>query len=167
MRSFRFLLSRRWALFTVAVAVLAYSTWWLGGWQWGRLQDKHHGNAIIRANLSQTPEPVGEVLAPGGKVAGDTEWKRVTATGTYDVAHTITWCYRTNDHSESGIDVVVPLITANGTGLLVDRGWLASTDQDNNPVAIPAPPSDSVWCFRRRRSSGPARHVSVVRVVPA
>lgn len=144
MRSFRFLLSRRWVLFTVVVAVLAYGTWWLGGWQWGRLQDKHHGNAIIAANLKQTPEPVSDVLAPGKPVDDDTEWKRVTATGTYDTAHTITWRYRTNAHSEAGIDAVVPLITADGTGVLVDRGWLASSDQDNNPVPIPAPPSGQV-----------------------
>lgn len=144
MRSFRFLLSRRWALFTVAVAVLAYGTWWLGDWQWGRLESKHHGNAVIRANLKQTPEPVAEVLAPGKAVSDDAAWKRVTATGTYDTAHTITWRYRTNDHSEPGVDVVVPLITSDGTGLLVDRGWLASKDQDNDPVAIPAPPSGEV-----------------------
>ncbi|WGL50872.1 SURF1 family protein [Nocardioides sp. BP30] len=144
MRSFRFLLSRRWALFTLAVAILAYGTWWLGEWQWGRLQDKHHGNAIISANLKQAPQPVEEVMAPGKKVDSDTEWKRVVVTGTYDAADTITWRYRTNDHSESGIDVVVPLITADGTGVLVDRGWLASTDQDNHPVPIPPPPSGQV-----------------------
>lgn len=144
MRSFRFLLSRRWALFTVVVAVLAYGTWWLGEWQWGRLQDKHHGNAVIRTNLSQTPQPVDDVLAPGRPVTSQTEWKRVTATGTYDTAHTITWRYRTNAHSESGVDIVVPLITADGTGVLVDRGWLASTDQANHPVPVPPPPAGQV-----------------------
>lgn len=144
MRSFRFLLSRRWVLFTVAVAVLAYGTWWLGEWQWGRLESKHHDNAIIRANLGQKPEPVADVLAAGRPVDDRTEWKRVTATGTYDTAHTIIWRYRTNDHSQSGVDVVVPLITADGTGVLVDRGWLASADQDNHPVPIPAPPAGQV-----------------------
>lgn len=164
MRSFRFLLSRRWALFTLAVAILAYGTWWLGEWQWGRLQDKHHGNAIISANLKQAPEPVAEVLAPGKPVSSNTEWKRVTATGTYDVAHTITWRYRTNDHSESGIDVVVPLITSDGTGVLVDRGWLASTDQVNHPVPIPAPPSGLVTVvgWVRADATGDSTRVSAL-----
>ena len=144
MRSFGFLLSRRWVLFTVAVAFLAYATWWLGDWQWGRLESKHHGNAVIRAHLAQEPEPVAEVLAPGAPVDDDEEWTRVTATGTYDTAHTITWRYRTNDHSEAGVDIVVPLITADGTGVLVDRGWLASADQDHHPVAVPQPPSGQV-----------------------
>lgn len=154
MHSFRFLLSRRWALFTVAVAILAYSTWWLGEWQWGRLQDKHHSNAIVSANLKQTPEPVADVLRPGKPVDSDTEWKRVTVTGTYDTAHTITWLYRTNAHSESGIEVVVPLITADGTGVLVDRGWLASTDQVNDPVAVPKPPVGTVTVIGWVRADG-------------
>ena len=144
MRSYRFLLSRRWALFTVAVAILAYGTWWLGDWQWGRLESKHHSNAVITAHLKQRPEPVADVLSPGGEVGKDTEWTRVSATGTYDTAHTITWRYRTNDHSEAGVDVVVPLITADGTGVLVDRGFLRSQDQDNHPVAVPAPPAGQV-----------------------
>jgi len=143
-RSFRFLVSRRWALFTLVVIVLAYGTWWLGEWQWHRLENKHHSNAIIRANMAQKPEPVADVLAPGKVVSSTTEWKRVTATGTYDTADTVVWRYRTNAHSEPGIEVVVPLITADGTGLLVDRGWLSSTDQDNHPVPIPAPPSGTV-----------------------
>jgi len=153
-RSFRFLLSRRWALFTIAVAILAYSTLWLGEWQWGRLEDKKHSNAIISANLKQTPEPVTEVLSPQKTVDSNTEWKRITVTGTYDVSHTITWLYRTNAHSESGIEVVVPLITADGTGVLIDRGWLASTDQVNNPVTIPPPPSGKVTVVGWVRADG-------------
>ncbi len=31
--------------------------------------------------------------------------------------------YRTREGA-SGVDVVVPLVTADGTALLVDRGWL-------------------------------------------
>ena len=154
MRSFRFLLSRRWALFTIAVAILAYSTWWLGEWQWGRLEGKKHSNAIVSANLKQSPEPVAEVLSPGKKVDSNTEWKRITVTGTYDTSHTITWLYRTNAHSESGIEVVVPLITAGGTGVLVDRGWLASTDQVNHPVKIPSPPAGKVTVIGWVRADG-------------
>lgn len=164
MRSFRFLLSRRWALFTIAVAILAYSTWFLGEWQWGRLQDKHHSNAIVSANLKQTPEPVSEVMAPGKKVDSDTEWKRITVTGTYDTSDTITWLYRTNDHSESGIEVVVPLITADGTGVLVDRGWLASTDQVNHPVAVPAPPSGKVTVVGWVRADGSGSSTKVTNL---
>ena len=143
MRSFRFLLSRRWALFAVAVAILVYGTWWLGNWQFGRLHDKRETNGIIRANEHEKPEQVGDVLAVGTEVDKDEEWKRVTATGTYDTAHTIIWRYRSGDHSRNGVDVVVPLVTKDGTALLVDRGWMATADQDR-PVTPPATPSGTV-----------------------
>lgn len=144
MRSFRFLLSRRWALFAVAVAVLVYGTWWLGEWQFGRLHDKRQSNEIIRTNEHASPAPVGDVLAVGREVDDRDEWRRVTATGTYDTSHTVVWRYRTDDHGTAGIDVVVPLVTADGTALLVDRGWMASPDQDDHPESIPAPPSGTV-----------------------
>ncbi len=63
MRSFRFLLSRRWALFAVAVVLLAYAAWWLGEWQFGRLEDRKASNEIIRTNEALAPAPVADVLS--------------------------------------------------------------------------------------------------------
>ncbi len=37
-------------MFAVVVALLAYGTWWLGEWQFGRLHDRKADNAIIRTN---------------------------------------------------------------------------------------------------------------------
>jgi cytochrome oxidase assembly protein ShyY1 len=161
-RSFRFLLSRRWVLFAVAVVALVYATWLLGGWQFHRLQSTRHGNDVIRTNEKAAPIPVADLLAPGRAVHSDDEWRRVTATGTYDVAHTITWRYRTDAHGVQGVDVVVPLVTADGTALLVDRGWLQSQDQDNNPVAIPDPPTGtvSVTGWVRQDGTGSATRVT-------
>ena len=144
MHSFRFLLSRRWALFAIAVAILVYGTWWLGNWQFGRLHDTRQSNAVIRTNEHATPAPVQDVLGVGRSVPKDEEWRRVTATGTYDTAHTVVWRYRTDDHGTAGIDVVVPLVTSDGTALIVDRGWMASPDQDHDPATLPAPPSGRV-----------------------
>ncbi len=45
----------------------------------------------------------------------------MTATGTYDADQTVIVRNRTRDGA-SGIDVVVPLVTAGGATLLVDRG---------------------------------------------
>jgi len=160
-RSFRFLLSRRWVLFAVAVAILVYGTWWLGNWQFGRLQDKRGDNAVIRTNEHAKPTPVSDVLAVGTKVAERDQWRRITATGTYDVGHTIIWRYRSGDHSQNGVDVVVPLVTQDGTALLVDRGWMATDDQDQ-PVTPPAPPSGTVTVvgWARPDATGKATSIS-------
>ena len=64
-RSLRFLASRRWVLFALAVVALAYLAWILGEWQFGRLDDRRAHNAIVERNEDAQPAPVGSVLAPG------------------------------------------------------------------------------------------------------
>ena len=138
MRSFGFLLSRRWLLFAAAVVVLAAATVWLGRWQFDRLEDRKESNAVVRANEDRSPMSVDEVLAPGQPVAEDEEWRQVTATGEYDAAETVVVRYRTRD-GVPGVDVVVPLVTAGGTALLVDRGWLQTEADRSRPRQHPRP----------------------------
>jgi cytochrome oxidase assembly protein ShyY1 len=139
----RFLLSRRWLLFALVVVVLCYATWWLGEWQFRRLADRKESNSVIRANEDRAAAPVADVLAPGSAVADSDEWRLVTATGTYDADDTVIVRYRTRD-GQSGVDAVVPLVTAGGATLLVDRGWMAADNQGAGPADLPEPPAGEV-----------------------
>jgi cytochrome oxidase assembly protein ShyY1 len=141
--SLRFLVSRRWVLFFLVVVVLAYGTWWLGRWQFHRLEDRQRDNAVVERNEDAAPVPVGEVLAPGRDVDPDDEWRAVTATGSYVTDETVIVRYRTREGS-SGVDVVVPLQTDGGPALLVDRGWLATDNSGAVPDDVPAPPAGEV-----------------------
>ncbi|MGB0099363.1 MAG: SURF1 family cytochrome oxidase biogenesis protein [Nocardioides sp.] len=143
MRSWRFLLTRRWVLFALVVVLLCYAAWWLGQWQFHRLEDRQASNAVVRANEDKPPAPVADVLAPDAPVAQDDEWRQVTATGEYDADESVIVRYRTRDGA-SGIDVVVPLVTEDGTALLVDRGWLATENQGAGPAEVPPPPVGEV-----------------------
>ena len=162
MSSFRFLLSRRWAGFTVFVLILAYGTWWLGQWQFDRLEDRKASNQIVRVNEDAEPAPVSDVLAPGQKVAEKDEWRRVTATGTYAVDDTIIWRYRTPDDAK-GVDIVVPLVLADGSAVLVDRGWLQTESQDEFED-LPAPPSGEVTITGWVRADGTGDSTDVAQV---
>jgi cytochrome oxidase assembly protein ShyY1 len=142
-RSWRFLLTRRWVLFALVVVLLCYAAWWLGQWQFHRLEDRKESNAVVRANEDKAPAPVADVLSPGAGVAEDDEWRQVTATGEYDADQTVIVRYRTRD-GQSGIDVVVPLVTADGTALLVDRGWMPADNQGTGPDQVPQPPAGEV-----------------------
>ena len=143
MRSLRFLLSRRWALFALTVAVLAVLAWWLGEWQFHRLDDRKARNAIIERNLDNPAAPVDEVLAEGAPVDREDQWQRVTATGHYDTANTVIVRYQTRDGA-AGVDVVVPLVTPSGVALLVDRGWMQSENRGAEVADVPAPPTREV-----------------------
>ena len=173
MRSWRFLVTRRWIVFLLVVVVLAYGTWWLGRWQFHRLSARQHDNAIITGNLAAPAADVSEVLAPGRPVSDDDQWLHVQATGTYDDAHTVVIRYQTRD-GESGADVVTPLVTADGTAVVVDRGWLATENSGSAQVDTPEPPSGTVtvggWLRQdddsdaARVADGSARSVSSAEI---
>jgi cytochrome oxidase assembly protein ShyY1 len=144
-RSLRFLVGRRWLLLFVIVVLLAYACLLLGRWQWHRLSSTKANNAIIRTNQSAAPVPADQVLRPGVNPPSSDQYKVVSATGRYDVSHTIIVRYQTDADGHAGVDVVVPLVTSSGTALLVDRGWLATSNQGlTDPSQVPAPPSGAV-----------------------
>lgn len=140
-RSLSFLLSRRWILFFLVVIALAWLAWRLGEWQFHRLEDRKASNAIVERNTAGDPVPLDEVMAPGRAVDTEHEWRLVTATGEYDVDDTVVVRYRTRD-GQSGVDIVVPLVTTSGTSLLVDRGWMSTGNSGARPDDIPDPPRE-------------------------
>lgn len=176
MRSLRFLVSRRWILFFVIVLLLAYACLLLGQWQWHRLTSAKAGNTVIRTNQAAAPAPVDQVLSASVDPPSSDQYKMVSATGTYDVGHTIIVRYQTHE-SDSGIDVVVPLVTSSGTALLVDRGWYATSNQGfTDPSQVPAPPAGRVTVtgWVRRDADGSAqvvdastRAISSAQIQPA
>ncbi|HEU4812538.1 MAG TPA: SURF1 family protein [Nocardioides sp.] len=161
MRSLRFLVSRRWVLFALTVVLLAWAAWLLGEWQFHRLEDRKASNAIISHNEALDPAPVDDVLAPDRSVPATSEWRQVTATGTYDTDDTVIVRYRSREGS-SGVDVVVPLVTDRGTALLVDRGWMASDSRGTDPADVPPPPSGRVTVtgWVRVDATGDSTHVT-------
>ena len=160
MPSLRFLLGRRWVVLAVVVALLAYAAWWLGEWQFGRLEDRKASNAVVRVNEGLSPAPVDRVLDPARDPAPDQEWRLVTATGTYAPEDTVIVRYRTRDGAP-GVDVVVPLVTDAGPSLLVDRGWLATEAAGSATPDVPAPPSGEVTITGWVRANGSGDSVAV------
>lgn len=138
------MLSRRWALFAITVVLLAYASWWLGGWQFGRLDDRKANNSIIAANEVRAAAPVETVLSPDRAVGKMDEWRLVTATGTYATDQTVIVRYRSSDDGAPGVDVVVPLVTADGTAVIVDRGFLATDTRSVTIGDVPQPPTGQV-----------------------
>lgn len=161
MHKLRFLLSRRWIVFALVVVALAWVAWRLGEWQFHRLEDRKERNEIIQRNEEAGAAPVSEVLAPGRGVALADEWRIVQATGTYAVEDTVIVRYRTREGA-AGVDVVVPLELADGTSLLVDRGWYATDNRGVTTADVPEPPAGEVTItgWVRRDAEGDSAEVA-------
>lgn len=139
----RFLLSRRWVLFLAVVVVLAYAAFRLGEWQFDRLDRRERANTIVERNLDAEPVPVEKVLDVGEPVSPEDEWRHVTAHGVYAEEETVVVRYQTRD-GVSGVDVVTPLVTDDGTALLVNRGWLETDNVGTTRADVPAAPQGEV-----------------------
>ena len=132
----RFLLSRRWVLFALVVALLAWLSVQLGQWQFHRLDERRQDNRIVATNLDRPPAPVDDVLSTDRRPSAEDEWRRVTVHGTWDDEHTIVLKYQTRDQG-AGVDVVTPLVTDDGAAVLVDRGWMATQNTGATRPELP------------------------------
>ncbi|HZJ04517.1 MAG TPA: SURF1 family protein [Nocardioidaceae bacterium] len=139
----RFLLSRRWILFGITVALLAFFAFRLGEWQFHRLADREDASLVTERNLATDPVPVDQILAPGQPVSSEHEWQRVTANGSYAEDESVIVRYQTRE-GQSGVDVVTPLLTDSGVALLVDRGWLPTDNVGSTRPDVPPAPSGEV-----------------------
>ncbi len=131
---FRLLLTPRWLGYALLAVALAAVMVQLGNWQFSRYEARTAINERIDAGERATPAPVTAVLprpvapgAAGPAPPADAAWTPVTATGRYDSANEILVRGRTVER-QVGFEVVTPLVLADGSAVLVDRGW------------IPAPP---------------------------
>lgn len=155
-----FLFTRRWLLFGLSIVVLALLCVRLGEWQFHRLHDREQRNAWTRSHLAADPVPVTDVLAVGRGVRPEQEWTRVTATGQYDADATVVVRYQTRA-GESGVDLVTPLVTSDGTAVLVDRGWVGTDNTGASPADLPAPPAGTVTVEGYVRSDATGRSTAV------
>ena len=140
---FRFLFTRRWLALLLAVVAVGIACAQLGLWQFSRYAERQQTNAQITANLRADPAPIDVVMNLDTPPAADDEWRAVTSTGRYDAARQLTVLYRTREGAP-GVDVVVPLVTASGPAVLVDRGWVATAGNGNDVGRLPAPPPGTV-----------------------
>lgn len=121
----------------------------LGLWQWHRMESKQDAVAAMDRQLRHDPVPLREPF---------TEYQRVTVTGHFLPDKEVTVKFRVRDGAP-GVDVVTPLVQRDGAAVLIDRGWMASGNDDRRPAHIPAPPAGRVtiegWW---RPDSRAARH---------
>ena len=147
---YRFLLSPRWLGALTLAVTAAVAMVFLGVWQLNRYSERSATNDRIDAAASDAAVPLSGVLsAPaaagraGPAPSHGLALTKVTVTGRYDPAHEIQARGRTVD-SDVGFEILTPLVLADGTAVLVDRGWIPPAGDALAAPVVPAAPSGQV-----------------------
>jgi len=94
-----------------------------GVWQIDRLGQRRARNALLAAKRALPPIE----LRGQGIPADSARERRIVARGVYDFARERIWPLRSFD-ATPGVALITPLRLADGSAVLVDRGWVPSPD---------------------------------------
>ncbi|MBI5711545.1 MAG: SURF1 family protein [Candidatus Eisenbacteria bacterium] len=122
----------------------------LGFWQLSRRHEKQRLNRSQAAALAAAPLRLGSAAAPLDSVRD----RRVELTGRFDERRQVVLAGRAHAGSP-GVEVVTPLLLADGSAVLVDRGWLYAGDAATaRPQQFPEPGERAVTGFARPLERG-------------
>ena len=115
-------MQRRDVTLGVAAILVATACVLLGRWQLNRLAQRRARNAVLAARLA-----LPSLQARRDIPADSARQRRVVAQGVYDFSAERTWPGR-SFQGTPGVALVTPLRLADGSVVLVDRGWVPSPD---------------------------------------
>ena len=136
-----FLLRPSWlGLGLVVAGFAAFAFTVLAPWQYHRGEDRATRNAAIEESFTTPAQPLRQVLPAGTAPGPRTEWRQVALTGRYLPDAEVIARLRTVQ-GEPAFEVLVPFRLADGSTVLVDRGFLHPTPGVRVPgVRVPGYP---------------------------
>lgn len=138
----RLLATRRWLGFVAFAVVVSVGCLLLARWQVSRAHEHGAQRRLLSTNLQRPATPLPDVLRVGQRADAE-QYRQVRVSGRYDPAHTVLVRNRPYN-SVAGFEVLVPLVTADGPAVLVDRGWVPRAGAALGRVDVPAPPAGQV-----------------------
>ena len=126
----------------------------LAPWQLGKNGATEARNNRISSSATAAPVPWGELVTAGAVPAADTEWRRVSVTGTYLDADQVLARLRTVE-GHPAYEVLTPLRVTDGPNagatVLVDRGYVRPVQGTQAPTDIAPAPTGTVSLAARLR----------------
>lgn len=136
----RAILTPGWLGLIALALAFAGACWFvLAPWQYGRHVERSALNNQIESAMAAAPVPVTDLLVAGAEPPESSEYRLVTATGSFVPGEQV--FVRLRQQNGSGArEVVVPFALTDGTRILVDRGYFLNGDLDAGllPAALPA-----------------------------
>lgn len=134
---------KRWLGLAIFAVVLVAAFLRLGEWQLNRLEERREQNATVVAQQEAPVAAFDDVF--GDPVTEAEQFRRVEVRGTFDANAQLQVRFRSNDGA-SGYEVVAPLQAADGSWVLVNRGFVprAANGSIPAPEELPDPPTGPV-----------------------
>lgn len=146
MRAF---LTKRWMVAHAFVGAAVVGLALLGVWQLHGLDTRRAFNRSLLARMTLPSQPIWTMLPltgarfpPSDPTIRGVAYRRAEASGRYDLEHEVILRRRSVTGLVSN-HVLTPLITPDGTGLIVDRGKVPAA-LDDPPVADARPPGAEI-----------------------
>jgi len=144
MSRYRFALKPRWIVSHLFVLLLVVTMISAMFWQISRLHQKQARNAKVVARSHEPTAAITSLARPGAfDGAGALEFRRVTATGTYQADQQVLVRSRSRDGAP-GSWVLTPLLLPDGDAVTVNRGWIANSGEFLRVPDRFAPPTGTV-----------------------
>lgn len=138
-----FLFRPKWIAFHVLVFGSVALMVWLGFWQLRRLEDRKDFNEVVATHVDQDPVPLEDLLAEAGDDIDSVEWRQVTVGGSW-LPDQVIW-YNRSQNGAAGDNVLTALVGADGTTVVVNRGFVAIAEE------VPDAPAGDVQVLGRIR----------------
>ncbi|MDO5617778.1 SURF1 family cytochrome oxidase biogenesis protein [Kocuria sp.] len=151
--AYSFLLSGRWIAWFLLCCIGAALCLYLGGWQMSRAEAVNARNDLIVNNYDAAPLTGAGATNQFSDFDPNEQWRPVEMVGEYLPQETVLVRNRVHD-GVIGYEVLVPFTASDGTTVVIDRGWIPTSEAgDGQPSEIPDPPSGEVTITARLQPS--------------
>ena len=154
MNRWRFAVSRRWFGYLALAIVFAAICVALSQWQVARLHETRAANELVDRNYHSTPRGIASVLPTLTSYSPKQRWMQVELTGSY-LAEDQMLVRNRPLNGQPGFEVLDPLLLADGSVFIVDRGYLPIGNKQDRPDRIPPAPSGTVTVIVRLQAGEP------------
>lgn len=120
---YRFLVRPAWIAFHLLVVAAVVLMINLGFWQLRRLDERKDFNRAVSERGEEPPTPLADLLAEPGFDPDESEWRRVTVSGSWIPAQVLV--FNRTQRGAAGDNVLTALASDDGSTVLVNRGFVA------------------------------------------
>lgn len=154
MNRWSFALSRRWFGYLALAVVFAAVCVGLSQWQVARLNETRTANELIARNYHSAPVAFETALPTLTSFSAQQKWKQVKVTGSY-LANDQVLVRNRPLNGQPGFEVLDPLLLADGSVFVVDRGYVPIGNKQDRPDSIPSPRTGTVTVIVRLQAGEP------------